>query len=365
MPDTIIMIKPVSGACNMRCRYCFYNDEMVRREIPLYPCMSKETLEVLVRRAFAYADNRVSFAFQGGEPTLAGVEFFEAFVRLVRMYNVRGVPVIKAVQTNGLHLSEELIDLFAREGFLMGVSLDGIQQTHDANRRDSTGAPTFERALANLNKMRARGIACNVLCVVSSDVARRPRDVYNALAPYEYLQFIACLDHLDGDAREYSLRTDDYLSFLQYTFDRYAHDQLRGQKINIRVFDNYVGILLGMPPENCAMCGACAPHFLVEGNGDVYPCDFYALDEWKLGNINETPFHRLAASPKMREFIHRSQRMPEQCRECKWYFLCRNGCARERDADGLYIWCDVMQSFFEYCYPRLREIASFKASRQS
>lgn len=362
MPEAMVMVKPVSGACNMRCRYCFYCDEMARREIPLYPCMSEATLEVLVRRTFAYADGRVSFAFQGGEPTLAGAAFFEAFMRFVRMYNVRGLPVIKAVQTNGLHLSEELIELFAREGFLLGVSLDGIQETHDANRRDSTGAPTFDRALANLNRMRARGVACNVLCVVSSDVARRPRDVYDALAPYEYLQFIACLDRLDGGAGAYSLRAEDYLSFLRETFDRYARDQLRGRKISIRAFDNYVGILLGMSPENCAMCGACVPHFLVEGNGDVYPCDFYALDEWKLGNVNETPLHRLAASPLMREFVERSRRVPERCGECEWYLLCRNGCARERDADGLYIWCDVMRRFFEYSYPRLREIASFKAS---
>ena len=145
MPAVSIMVKPVSGACNMNCRYCFYSDVMARRETAIYPKMSIEALEVLVRRAFRYADGPVSFSFQGGEPTLAGPEFYDALVRFERMYNTRGLPVHNAVQTNGYALSDEMIDLFAREHFFLGVSLDGDAVAHDGMRPDRAGAPAHRK----------------------------------------------------------------------------------------------------------------------------------------------------------------------------------------------------------------------------
>ena len=174
MSAITIMVKPVSGACNMNCRYCFYSDVMAHRETAVYPGMSIETLETLVRRAFRYADGPVSFSFQGGEPTLAGVEFYRALVRFERMYNSRGLPVHNAVQTNGYALSDELIDLFAREHFLLGVSLDGDAAAHDAMRPDRQGAPTFERIRGNIDRLIAAGVEFNLLCVVNELVASRP-----------------------------------------------------------------------------------------------------------------------------------------------------------------------------------------------
>ena len=145
MPPVHVMIKPVSGACNMRCRYCFYCDEMTHREQAVLPPMTLETLETVVRRTLIYADDAVTFAFQGGEPTLAGLTFYEALVRYVRMYNSRLLPVQYALQTNGYALSDEMIRFFADNGFLLGVSLDGTALTHDAMRRDHQNQPTWER----------------------------------------------------------------------------------------------------------------------------------------------------------------------------------------------------------------------------
>ena len=358
MPAVSIMVKPVSGACNMNCRYCFYSDVMARRETAVYPKMSIEALEVLVRRAFRYADGPVSFSFQGGEPTLAGPEFYDELVRFERMYNTRGLPVHNAVQTNGYALSDELIALFARERFLLGVSLDGDAVAHDRMRPDRAGAPTFDRIRDNIARLGAAGVEFNVLCVVNDYVARRPAEVFAALAPFRYLQFIACLDDLDGTKQPHSLTPEGYLHFLKETFDLYERAFFGERPVSVRNFDNYIGILLGVPPENCAMSGACGQYFLVEADGGVYPCDFYVLDSWRLGNVLETPFNRLAASETARRFREESLALPEECRRCKWVRLCRNGCKRERDPQtGRNRWCACFRSFFEYAAPRMLKIA--------
>ena len=148
MPALSIMVKPVSGACNMRCKYCFYTDVMENRETPCFPRMTLETLETLVRRAIRHADGPISFAFQGGEPTLAGLDFYRALVEFERRYNTRGLPIDNSLQTNGYALSDEMIEFFAREHFLLGVSLDGDALAHDLMRVDQGGNPTFPASAA-------------------------------------------------------------------------------------------------------------------------------------------------------------------------------------------------------------------------
>ena len=221
MPALSIMVKPVSGACNMHCRYCFYTDVMSRRQTAIYPRMTLETLEALVRRAFRCADGQISFAFQGGEPTLIGLPFFEALMRFERAYNTRGLAVSNAVQTNGYDMPEELLSFFVQEKFLIGVSLDGDRAAHDLLRLDRDGAPTYDRVRANVERFRRAGAELNILCVVNEYVARRPREVFQALAPCRNLQFIACLDDFDGEKTDYSLTEESYLRFLKITFDLY------------------------------------------------------------------------------------------------------------------------------------------------
>lgn len=353
-----IMVKPVSGACNMHCGYCFYKDVMQNREYACLPKMELETLEMMVRRAMRYADGAVYFAFQGGEPTLAGLDFYEALVSFERKYNVRNLPIYNSLQTNGYDLSDEMIDFFAREHFLLGVSLDGDSFAHDRMRVDREGRPTFSRIQTNLERLRKAKVDVNILCVVNAFVAQRPRETFEALKSFKYLQYIACLDPLDGKGKEYSLSVQSYSGFLKRSFDLYYDAWSKNDPVSIRNFDNYVGILLGRPPENCAMSGNCGQYFLVESDGGVYPCDFYVLDEWRLGNILETPFNRIANSERARVFQSESAVLPQKCRGCKWLRLCRNGCKRERDPQtGLNRWCDVFSEFLEYSYPRMQNMA--------
>ncbi|MBR5302670.1 MAG: SPASM domain-containing protein [Clostridia bacterium] len=359
MPPITVMVKPVSGACNMRCRYCFYADEMQRRSACIYPKMTNELLDVMVRRIIRSADSSVHFLFQGGEPTLIGLPFFEQLIRLERKYNTRGLKITNAVQTNGYRLTDEMIAFFAREQFLVGVSLDGTNETHDLLRPDAGGLPTSAAVRQSIDRLRAAGVSVNVLCVVNAEVARQPSAVFSALAPYEYLQFIPCLDGLDGEKRDYSLSSEAYLAFLKSTFDCYHQAYIQGHPVSVRNFDNWIAMLMGMPPENCAMVGRCGPSLVIESDGSVYPCDFFALDHWKLGNIAEDSLKRMLTCDREKAFLEESLPVPSVCQSCKWYSLCRNGCKRERNAEtGLNRWCSVHSAFFEYAYPRMQEMAA-------
>ena len=356
MPPLHVMIKPVSGACNLHCRYCFYADEMHHRGQAVYPPMTQKTLEAVVRRTLIHADGAVTFMFQGGEPTLAGLPFYEALIAFVQRYNGRHLPVQYALQTNGYALSDEMIVFFARHGFLLGVSLDGIAPVHDAQRIAAAGEPTYERVRGTLDRLQTAGVPFNVLCVVNEQAAAHAREIYEALAPYRYIQFIPCLDALDGQTHQ--LSEEAYLSFLQTVFDLYERDWRRGHPVSIRSLDNWLQMLLGMPPESCAMNGTCSLQYVVESDGSVYPCDFYALDEWRLGNLNETSLLRISRTDTAKRFIGASLAVPEACRACRWYRLCRNGCRRERDPDtGLNRWCGVMQRFWTRNAERAAQMA--------
>jgi len=362
MPPLSLLIKPVSGACNLSCRYCFYADEMRLREKANYGRMTPETLEILVRRAFAYAEGSVSFAFQGGEPTLAGVGFYRNLLELEEKYNTRGLTVSNSIQTNGVDLSDELLRLFAEHSFLVGVSLDGPQEVHDRYRLDPAGRPTWDRVRATLSRMEELGVEHNLLCVVHEEVAQRPRETLSAMAPERYLQFIPCLDSWGEEPSSWSLGPETYLHFLRETFAVYAERFFRGDFLSIRNFDNYLGILLGQPPENCAMQGRCGVYFLIESDGSAYPCDFYVLDEYRLGNVREDSFRKLERSPVGEAFRQASVPVRDECRACRWYALCRGGCRRERETVlgqplSLNRFCGVYRTFFAEAYPTLLKMA--------
>lgn len=363
VPPITVMVKPVSSLCNMRCGYCFYADEAARRAVPCRPPMDFATLERVIRRVMVFAEEQVSFVFQGGEPTLAGIDYFREVVRLEKRYNSRNLRVHNVVQTNGLALTDELIDLFARHRFLLGISLDGSAATHDACRGDALHQGTYDRVMDTIRRLKARDVSYNILCVLTNEVALHADEVLDALAEHRYLQFIPCMDALDGASGPYSLTEEAYSGFLARAFERYEQAFLTGRPISIRLFDNLVDMLCGRPPESCAMTGHCSLSLVVESDGTVYPCDFYALDEWALGNLTEAPLRPMLRGERAEAFVQRSLAAPETCRACPWYALCRNGCYRERDAAGRYRWCGVMKAFFQRYERRLAALARLVAAQ--
>ena len=181
MPSLHLLIKPASSLCNMRCKYCFYSDVSNSREVKSYGMMEDDTLETLVKRAFEYADESVGFAFQGGEPTLVGLSFYERLIALEKTYNTKKIPVYNSIQTNGYAVDDSFAAFFAKHNFLVGLSLDGTKESHDALRVDAEGNGTFGRVLKTAELFQRHGVQFNILCVVNNFVARYPKEVYRQL----------------------------------------------------------------------------------------------------------------------------------------------------------------------------------------
>lgn len=360
-----LLVKPVSGACDLRCRYCFYADEMKRRETSSYGTMTPATLENMLRRVFGVRVSEVSLAFQGGEPTLAGLEFFREVVHLTGQYNARGVPVQLSLQTNGMHLNKEWAEFFARHHFLIGLSLDGVQPLHDSYRIDAAGQGTYETVMKAAELLRAHGVEFNVLSVVTAQAAQRAGETYRFFREngFDHQQYIPCLDPM-GEERggeSYSLLPQQYEAFLKEQFTLWYSDIMNGKFVYHRYFDNLVGMLLRHPPESCGMLGECSRQLLVEADGRVYPCDFYALDAYCLGNLNENSLKELERRRDELGFIRKSQKVEPECHRCRWYPLCRGGCRRDRErADGtlgMNYYCSAYQGFFRYAIAGLEQIA--------
>lgn len=320
----------------------------------------------VIRKTMLHADGMISYVFQGGEPTLRGLEFFEKVIEYQKQYNKNRVYVNNAIQTNGYALNEEWAKFFKENHFLVGFSLDGTKENHDLYRHNTEGEGTYDRILKSINLMDAYGVDYNILTVVTKDTAEHISEIYKEYQTrgWNYQQYIACLDPL-GEERgknPYALTPVQYGSFLIELFQLWYEDWKKKKQPYIRQFDNYIGILMGYQPESCDQRGSCGVQTVVEADGSVYPCDFYMLDEYYLGNLNE---HRIEDIERMRKeigFIERSEKVSEECRKCQYYRICRGGCQRNRERNsysGEYenYFCSGYKMFFDACLEQLKEIA--------
>ena len=367
MRNVNLLIKPASSLCNLRCRYCFYADIADIRDVDSYGIMSEETAALLIDRAFEAVDKggMVSFMFQGGEPTVAGYDFFEKFTERVTAKRPLDVNVHYAIQTNGMVIDEKWADLFKKNNFLVGVSVDGYRDLHNFNRIDASKKGSFDRVKKTVDLLLKKGVDTNLLCVVTGQCAKHAQKVYTGLKKLGtgYLQFIACLDPLEGErgGSPYSLTPELYGRFLCELFDLWYRDWEQGQYTSIRLFDDYVYLAMGMPAGTCATSGGCGSYFVVEGDGSIFPCDFYVIDEWNMGNIHETTLTDLQRGETSRKFLHEGTQRPAECSECRWLRLCNGGCRRdwEWDQDGhtTNYYCPSFKMFFEHAASRLAHIA--------
>lgn len=328
--------------------------------------MTEDTLRNVIRRTMLRAEGAVSYVFQGGEPTLCGVEFFKKAVELQKQYNRRGLAVSNALQTNGYALDEKWCRFLVQNKFLVGLSVDGIKETHDACRHSASGAPSYDRIVRAAALMDQWQVDYNILTVVTKNVAENIEEIYKTYRRngWNYQQYIACLEPLDEPHGKtaYAVGPGEYGSFLIKLFDLWYGDWKNGGQPYIRQFENYVGILLGYRPEACDMNGTCGVQYVAEADGSVYPCDFYVLDEWRLGNFNEDRLDAIEMQREKTGFTVRSEKLEDSCRTCRYFFICRGGCQRNRDLNvktGMFrnYFCEGYRMFFEACLERLREIA--------
>ena len=368
-----VLIKPVSGACNMNCTYCFYCDEMENRSQKSFGIMSEKTAESLIQKALDGTHSACTFAFQGGEPTLRGLDFFRFFCDTVRSCNIHKIPVQFALQTNGLVIDTEWAAFFAEQGFLIGLSMDGNKRIHDSMRRRRDGSGSFNNILRASQLFDNRRVEYNILTVVSASLAKNIKEVYEFYLRnnFIYQQYIPCLDPIGekSPAHEWSLTPEAYGSFLKTLFDLWYRSFKREKPVSIRYFDNLVLMLLERPPESCGMLGRCTFQHVIEADGSVFPCDFYVLDSYKLGNIHTDSFEDIAKAREKIGFVEKSLHVDPECQTCKWYSLCRGGCRRDRDTfTGKPLeknrFCASYKVFFPYAYERLADIARIIGSRR-
>ena len=363
MKNISMMIKPVSGLCNMSCAYCFYCDEAQKREKSCYGQMSEETLKNVIRKTMLPADGVVSYTWQGGEPSLRGLEFFRRAVELQEKYNRNGVQVFNAFQTNGYAITEEWCEFFREKHFLIGLSVDGTQEIHDAFRCGADGGGTYDRVKRTADLFSRMGVEFNVLTVVTSQLAEHTKEIYESYRKngWQFQQYIACLDpygERKGE-RPYSLLPQQYGEFLSELAGLWYRDLKKGRQPYIRQFENYVGMAAGYQPESCEQCGICSEQYVVEADGSIYPCDFYVMDDWYMGNLNRDRLYAVDAKRLEKSFIGRSA-PSVKCRECRFFSLCRGGCMRNRtkDRNGIYQndFCEGYQLFFGQWYDKFAEL---------
>ena len=374
MKNLNFLIKPASSLCNLCCRYCFYKDEAANRSSASMGIMSEETVELLIHEAFISIDPTgvISFAFQGGEPTLAGLDYFRHFVETAEMKKPAGVQISYSIQTNGTLFDEEWAEFFRNNNFLVGISVDGFKDLHNLHRNDAEGKDTWNRVSCSIALLMKKQVRVNALCVVTGQCVRSPHKAYLNLKTmgFEYLQFIACLDPIGQERGKmpWSLKPEAYGKFLCQLFDLWYKDWLAGQYCSIRLFDDYVHLLLNEPGSTCATCGNCGAYYVIEADGSLYPCDFYVLDQWKIGMLGEQTLAEIASGEAMQRFLLWGKDKPVECLTCRWRKLCNGGCKNDwilvNNKPHNY-YCQSFQTFFSYAEKRLIEITRAELSLRS
>ncbi|MHC1749351.1 MAG: anaerobic sulfatase maturase [Cellulosilyticaceae bacterium] len=367
MPPISVLIKPASSGCNLACKYCFYYDVSNNREVTSYGKMSDETLECIVQKVMEKAEYNCSFAFQGGEPTLAGLEFYKELIKYQRKYAKPGVEIHNAIQTNGILITKEWAEFLGKHKFLVGLSLDGHQAINDRMRINQKGEGTFDQIMEATKLFARYKVDYNILTVVTKPVAENIKEIYSFYIQhnFRYMQFIPCLDPIQEERgkHNYSLTPKLYEKFLKQLFDEWYNTLKRGEFAYVRFFENIIQILLGYYPEACGMMGVCTNQYVIEADASVYPCDFYVMDDYKIGNMINDTFKEIEENRINMNFIGVSKAKDSGCTKCKWYKLCHGGCRRDRDTFcgeklGRNYFCQAYKGFYKYTYERFQEIAS-------
>ena len=367
------MTKPRGAICNLDCKYCYF----LKKEA-LFPGsdfrMSDAVLEEYTRQYIvAQPQPEVSFAWQGGEPTLMGLEFFRKAVEYQAKYRKPGMRILNSLQTNAVTLDEEWCRFFREHQFLLGVSLDGPREFHDAYRVDKGGQPTFERVMRGLRLLQAQGVEYNILTTVHAANADHPLTVYRFLRDEvgaRYLQFIPIVErdnesgYQEGNiVTDRSVRAEGYGDFLTAIFDEWVrHDVGR---VFVQIFDVALAAWAGERAGLCVFEETCGAALAIEHNGAVYSCDHYVEPNYFVGNIVDIPLSEIVISEPQRRFGEaKRDTLPQYCRDCEVRFVCNGGCPKNRiistpaGEPGLNYLCAGYRAFFNHIDEPMRYMAA-------
>lgn len=358
-----LLIKPTSADCNLRCDYCFYSSRSQLYSETLTHRMTDEVLTRMIAGFMATDQPQYVFGWQGGEPTLMGVDFFRRVTELQQKYGRPGSIVSNGLQTNATLITDELASHLAEYHFLVGVSLDGPAELHDRFRKAKCGNGSHRKVLEGIERLRRFHVDFNVLILVNAANVNHGREIYNYLCDLgvQYHQYIPCVEYdRNGHALPYSITARQWGEFLNAIFDQWIASDTR--KISIRLFDAILNLMVTGEYHLCHMGGHCSQYFVVEYNGDVYPCDFFVDADKKLGNIMEDDWEDLLASEKYLAFGGQKASWNSRCKECPYLLYCSGDCLKHRFYDGeepsRISWlCEGWRIFFEHALPDFKKLA--------
>jgi uncharacterized protein len=361
-PNLGILIKPVSSDCNMACDYCYY-----RPVAQIYPDAEKpritpEVFGAVCRQYRALEPNHINIGWQGGEPTLMGLDFFRKAIEIETANARPGDCWGNSLQTNGVVLDDEWCRFLRANHFLVGLSLDGPPELNRM-RRFPNGEPAFDITMRALSLLKKHRVEYNILVVISRANVEHPREVFRFLVENDlgYSQFIPCTEPAeDGSGvSEHSITADEYADFMIALFDAWVEQD--DPSYYVRRIDNWLHLLFDLRPECCEYRGDCSNLITIEWNGDAYPCDFYVYDRNRMGNVAEQTLSQMIQGRTFREFASRAEQIPPGCAGCQWLKYCHGGCFRHREKLGLgpqdepYL-CRAKKRIFGHVFGRLHEI---------
>ncbi|WP_101774908.1 anaerobic sulfatase maturase [Pasteurella oralis] len=325
-----LMAKPSSFHCNIQCEYCFYLDKE-RTFGKQTAFMSQQTLKNYIKNYIeSHASNRVEFAWQGGEPTLLGLNFFKSAVHFQQEF-ANGKMITNAFQTNGIALNRQWVEFFKQHQFLIGLSIDGLSAVHNRYRITSNGQPTFERVVQALALLKQYQVDFNTLTVINDQNWHKGKETYLALKAMgsRFMQFIPIVEQHAQQVQPFSVPPEGYGHFLVDVFREWKKEDV-GQ-VFVLEFDNLLGQWLGYPSSSCIHQPTCGKSLVVEANGDVYACDHFVYPEYKLGNLNHSALAELVQQPQQQQFgLAKQSQLTQICQQCEFKALCQGGCPKHR-----------------------------------
>jgi len=360
-----LLIKPSGPDCNLDCSYCFYLEKA-----DLFPKaihrMSLDTLELLLRQAMEQSGPRITISWQGGEPTLMGLPWFEKAVEFQEKYG-NGKTVGNGLQTNGLLLDTQWARFLKEYRFLVGLSIDGPEHVHDKYRLTQGRKGSWHTVAEKASLLMEEGVEVNSLSVVTDYSSQYAEEIYEYLKSlgFRHMQFIPCVETDPVDrtkAAAYSVSAEAYGRFLVDIFDLWKRDFADGMPtVSIRYFDSVFHKYVGMTAPDCTLGRTCGTYVVVEHNGDVYSCDFFVEPSWKLGNLATDRLVDMLNSDRQNEFGNWKADLPQMCQSCKWLRNCWGGCTKDRIRDPQETdpnhFCKSYMMFFEHADGDLTDLA--------
>ena len=378
------MVKPIGAVCNISCTYCYYLHKKELLGSDNHFRMSDEILEEHIRQYIEGQDGDVVFSWQGGEPTLLGLDFFRNVVALEQQYKKPHQKIGNDLQTNGTLLTDEWGEFLNEHNFLVGLSIDGPEELHDTYRLSNDGKPTFAKVFNAAQMLHRYGVPFNSLSVINRENAKRPLDVYrflkNEVRPRQ-MQFIPCVEpkdfretapqtwaaatlplydspsahpgHPDSFVTDWSVDPDDWGYFLCKVWDDWYRRDLG--KVFVNLFETAVAQWMGKESQLCIYHEFCGKGVALEHDGSLYSCDHYVYPEYRLGNITQVSSSRMAFSDEQKKFgFDKFHSLPQHCRKCEYLFACNGECPKNRlilapDAEpGLNYLCSGLQKFWRH-----------------